>query len=213
MIVKTFIFDIDGTLLDTEAMYMKALDQVLRQHDIHHSYEKLAETFGITSLDALKRLAVPESLIQPILNEWAAAIPAFQREVHVYDGIETMLQQLNAVPGTQVAIMTSKQKFEFERDVTPLGLDQYFSEFVFFEDTKRGKPAPDPILLAMKRLNADPAQTVYIGDTQYDLQAAHAAGVKFGLVAWGARKQPGVSAADYVLAFPDEIVTLTTTTD
>ncbi len=66
-----------------------------------------------------------------------------------------MLKQLHATPGIDLAIMTSKQKYEFERDVTPLGLDQYFSQFVFFEDTKRGKPAPDPILLAMKRAQAD----------------------------------------------------------
>lgn len=206
--MKTFIFDIDGTLLDTEAMYMKALDQVLRQHQIERPYATLTQTFGITSLDALKRLQVPADLIQPILTEWTAAIPAFQSLAHVYDGIEPMLAKLNAQTGVQVAIMTSKRQFEFQRDVTPLGLDQYFSEFVFFEDYDKGKPAPDPILVAMKRLNADPAQTVYIGDTQYDLQAAHAAGIKFGLVAWGAKNQQGVSASDYVFAFPDEIVSL-----
>ncbi|WP_173021242.1 HAD family hydrolase [Secundilactobacillus folii] len=206
--MKTFIFDIDGTLLDTEAMYMKALDQVLRRHQIVHPYHELTQTFGITSLDALKRLRVPDDLIEPILKEWTAAIPAFQSLAHVYDGIEAMLQKLNAQKDVQVAIMTSKRQFEFKRDVTPLGLDKYFSEFVFFEDYQRGKPAPDPILVALKRLRADRTQTVYIGDTQYDLQAAHAAGVKFGLVAWGAKNQQGVSAADYVFAFPDEIVAL-----
>ncbi|WP_175279708.1 HAD family hydrolase [Secundilactobacillus collinoides] len=51
-----------------------------------------------------------------------------------------------------------------------------------------------------------------MGDTQYDLQAAHAAGIKFGLVAWGAKNQRGVSEADYVLAFPEEILSLTTLT-
>lgn len=206
--MKTFIFDIDGTLLDTEAMYMKALDQVLRRHGIVHPYEELTQTFGITSLDALKRLEVPANMIDTILDEWTAAIPAFQSQTRVYDGIEAMLKQLREQPEIQLAIMTSKRKFEFQRDVTPLGLDKYFSEFVFFEDAAHGKPAPDPILVAMKRLNADPTQTVYIGDTQYDLQAAHAAGVKFGLVAWGAKNQQGVSAADYVFAFPDEIVPL-----
>ncbi|ANZ61513.1 hypothetical protein AYR62_08420 [Secundilactobacillus paracollinoides] len=207
--MKTFIFDIDGTLLDTEKMYMKALDQVMTAHNLPHTYQELTKTFGITSLDALKRLQVPADLIPTILNEWAAEIPNHQDDVRVYTGIVSMLKNLAAKPGVTLAIMTSKQKFEFQRDVTPLGLDQYFSEFVFFEDTAHGKPAPDPILLAMKRTNADPAETVYIGDTQYDLQAAHAAGIKFGLVAWGAKNQRGVSDADYVLAFPEEILSLT----
>lgn len=208
--MKTFIFDIDGTLLDTESMYMKALDKVMIAHNLPHTYEALTKTFGITSLDALKQLKVPAEQIPTILQEWADEIPNHQDEVRLYTGIEAMLKQLHATPGIDLAIMTSKQKFEFERDVTPLGLDKYFSQFVFFEDTKRGKPAPDPILLAMKRAQADPDETVYIGDTQYDLQAAHAAGIKFGLVAWGAKNQRGVSEADYVLAFPEEILSLTT---
>ncbi|GAW99851.1 HAD family hydrolase [Secundilactobacillus mixtipabuli] len=206
--MKNFIFDVDGTLLDTEAMYMKALDKVLRQHDIKHPYDELTKTFGITSLDALKQLKVPASLIQVILNEWAETIPEFQSMVHVYDGVETMLKKLDQHPGTQQAIMTSKQTYEFKRDVTPLGLDQYFSQFVFFEDAKRGKPAPDPILVAMDRLKADPASTVYIGDTTYDLQAAHAAGVKFGLVAWGNSHLTEKVAADYTFKAPADILTL-----
>ncbi|WP_054701941.1 HAD family hydrolase [Secundilactobacillus odoratitofui] len=130
--MKTFIFDIDGTLLDTEAMYMKALDRVLRQHGLAYPYETLSQTFGITSLDALKQLKVPANMLDQVLTEWSQAIPDFQSTVKVYDGIQNMLKRLNAAPGTQVAIMTSKQQYEFKRDVTPLGLDQYFSEFVFF---------------------------------------------------------------------------------
>ncbi len=206
--MKNFIFDVDGTLLDTEAMYMKALDKVLRQHQIKHLYSELTQTFGITSLDALKHLKVPADLIQPILNEWAQAIPEFQPLVHVYDGIEKMLSDLNEQPTTQLAIMTSKQTFEFKRDVTPLGLDKYFSQFVFFEDAKRGKPAPDPILVAMDRLNANPEETIYIGDTKFDGQAAHAAGIKFGLVAWGNGGASKVEGADYTFATPEELLAL-----
>lgn len=207
--MKNFIFDVDGTLLDTEAMYMKALDKVLRQHQIKHPYSELAETFGITSLDALKRLKVPANLIRPILSEWAQAIPEFQPLTHVYSGIEEMLSKLNKQPGTQLAIMTSKQTYEFKRDVTPLGLDKYFSQFVFFEDAKRGKPAPDPILVAIDRLKANPKETIYIGDTQYDLQAAHAAGVKFGLVVWQTKLSKGFTGADYVFTAPKDLLALT----
>lgn len=206
--MKNFIFDVDGTLLDTEAMYMKALDKVLRQHQIKHPYSELVQTFGITSLDALKQLKVPADLIQTILNEWAQTIPEFQPLTHVYDGIEEMLLGLNQQPGVRLAIMTSKQNYEFKRDVTPLGLDQYFSQFVFFEDAKRGKPAPDPILVAIDRLKADPEETIYIGDTKYDLQAAHAAGIKCGLVTWQNGPVQKIEGADYVFAAPKEILTL-----
>ncbi|WP_288528818.1 HAD family hydrolase [uncultured Secundilactobacillus sp.] len=206
--MKNFIFDIDGTLLDTEAMYMKSLQKVLTARGIDRPYEALTQTFGIPSRDALVALAVPEADIETIMAAWRDMIPHFQQEVRVYPGVTKMLAALNDSAGVSVAVMTSKQKYELKRDMAPFGLQRYFSEFVVAEDAKRGKPAPDPILVAMARLKAQPEETVYIGDTQYDLQAAHAAGIKFGLVAWGAKNQPGVAASDYVFAFPEEIVPL-----
>lgn len=206
--MKNFIFDIDGTLLDTEAMYMKSLQMVLNENGIERPYEALTQTFGIPSHDALVALEIPAAQIPTIMAQWRDAIPNFQADVRVYDGVNEMLKKLAALPDVQLAVMTSKQRYELERDFTPFELNSYFSEFVVAEDAKRGKPAPDPILVAMKRLNVKPEQTVYIGDTQYDLQAAHAAGIKFGLVAWGAKNQTGVADADYVFAFPEEIVAL-----
>ena len=49
----------------------------------------------------------------------------------------------------------------------------------------RGKPAPDPVLLAIEQVNAQPEKTWMIGDSPHDLEAGRAAGVKIGAVAWG----------------------------
>lgn len=206
--MKNLIFDIDGTLLDTESMYMKSLQSVLSERGIERPYGALTQTFGIPSYDALVALKVPRNQIESIMERWREVIPTYREELRVYDGVEAMLKQLADLPECQLAVATSKQRYELKRDFKPFHLEPYFKAFVVKEDAKRGKPAPDPILVAMQRLNAHPDQTVYIGDTQYDLQAAHAAGIKFGLVAWGARNQTGVADSDYVFAFPDEILSL-----
>ena len=90
----------------------------------------------------------------------------------------------------------------------PLGIDKYFSKFVFFDDTKRGKPAPDPIILAVKRLDAKFDETIYIGDTPYDMQAAHAANVAFGLVTWGNNPHAKMAGAEFKIDDPTELLTL-----
>lgn len=207
--IKNFIFDIDGTLIDTEAMYMLSLQDVLVKHGIDRPYSDLTATFGIPSLDALKRLEIPADLIPEITDEWVKQVPQHQDQVKIFPGIETGLAQLKAKPNTELAIMTSKKKFEFERDIEPLGLDQYFSEFVFAEDVKRGKPAPDPIILAVKRMGAVNEETVYVGDTPYDLEAAHAADVSFALVAWGDNPHAKtLKGAEYILEKPTDLLQL-----
>lgn len=191
--MKSFIFDIDGTLLDTEAMYMRALQEVLDQQGDHRPYAELATTFGIPSYDALVKLGVKNiDQIQPL---WDEATRKYFDTVAVYPGVRTALQQLKD-QGAQLAIMTSKVRAEYERDVVKRGLADYFSQVVVADDVAQGKPAPDGILLAMHRLAATPQETIYVGDTIYDLQAAHAGKMTFGLAAWNGRHpdlQPDVT--------------------
>jgi phosphoglycolate phosphatase-like HAD superfamily hydrolase len=202
--MKTFIFDVDGTLLDTEAMYMKSLQAILHERGIERSYAELATTFGIPSKDALIRLNVPD--IEGVLAEWGPRTQDYRDTVAIYDGIPVALEQLRSA-GAQLAIMTSKRRFEYDRDVVSLGLDQYFDQAVVAEDIAHGKPAPDGILLAMQRLAAQPSDTIYLGDTVYDAEASAAARVTFGFAAWNGRT-PRDFTPDVSLTTPQAMLDL-----
>lgn len=182
--MKNFIFDIDGTLLDTEAMYMKSLQAVLHERGIERDYATLAKTFGIPSRDALIRLGLAD--VDGILAEWGPRTQQYRDTVAVYAGVKDALARLKTA-GAGLGIMTSKQQFEYDRDVVPFGLAAHMNVAVVAEDIAHGKPAPDGILLAMQRLGADPAETVYVGDTGYDAAASAAAKVTFGFAAWNGR--------------------------
>src|SRR4029079_98204 len=68
----------------------------------------------------------------------------------------------------------------------PAGLDRSrFEVLVAKEDTTLHKPEPEPLLLALDQLGADPADTVYVGDSPFDLRAAHAAGTTAAAAMWG----------------------------
>ncbi|WP_419713230.1 HAD family hydrolase [Lentilactobacillus buchneri subsp. silagei] len=173
--MKYFIFDVDGTLIDTEKMYMLPLHKTLLENGYDFSYEDVVKLFGITSMDTVRILGVKNPV--DIRDQWFAKIKDYTQYAHVYDGIEDVVKKLHADPTIKTAIATSKVEAEFHRDVTKFGLDQYFDAFVFSNEIKKGKPAPDMILKGIEKLDADPAATIYIGDTKFDLQAAHAANV------------------------------------
>ena len=65
------------------------------------------------------------------------------------------------------------------------GIEALFDETVCAEDTPRNKPLPDPILLCVQRLQVPEQKAVYVGDSPFDVQAAHAAGVDSIAVTWG----------------------------
>ncbi|WP_211089299.1 MULTISPECIES: HAD family hydrolase [Lactobacillaceae] len=204
MTIKNFIFDIDGTLLDTEAMYMRSLQAVLHERGIERDYAELATTFGIPSRDALIRLGIPQ--VDEVLALWGPRTQDFRDSVVVYDGVKQALQQLKDA-GAGLAVMTSKQKFEYQRDVVGEGLASYFTQHVIAEDVAHGKPAPDGILLAMDRLAADPQTTIYVGDTDYDVRASKAARVIFGFAGWNG-KQPQGFTPDVTFQRPQDMLNL-----
>lgn len=78
------------------------------------------------------------------------------------------------------------------------------------DDTERHKPHPEPLQLALERLGADPAGSVYIGDAVVDVQAAHAAGLPAISVSWGAVDADVLAAAkpEHLVSEMDQLRTL-----
>jgi phosphoglycolate phosphatase-like HAD superfamily hydrolase len=74
------------------------------------------------------------------------------------------------------------------------GLEDIFDVVITSDDTERHKPSPDPILAAIERLDASPANCAYVGDSPYDIRAAKAAGAYAVAVAWG-----GIHADDVLM--------------
>lgn len=204
--MRYFIFDVDGTLIDTEKMYMLPLHKALLENGYNFSYEDVVKLFGITSMDTVRSLGVKSPV--DIRDKWFAKIKDYTQYAHVYDGIEAVVKKLHADPNVKTAIATSKVEAEFHRDVTKFGLDQYFDAFVFSNEIKNGKPAPDMILKGIEKLDSDPSATIYIGDTKFDLQAAHAAKVKFALAGWRTKKSADFAKADYDLTTPADLLTI-----
>ena len=209
--IENFIFDIDGTLIDTIDMYMPAMIDTLAQHGHPVAPDKVEQTkhdlFGITGQDALRLAGISEEEIPEMLKDWFDL--AYQRadRAKVIEGIPEMLNTLANREDAKIAIATSKLADEYqEYFVNKYDFAKLFKVAITSADTKKHKPAPDPILAAMNKMRADPATTVYVGDTINDMKAAHAAGAKFAGALYSSANPDSIKDADFPLMKPADLL-------
>lgn len=211
--IENFIFDIDGTLIDTIDMYMPAMIDTLAQHGHPVAPDKVEQTkhelFGITGRDALRLAGISEEEIPEMLKDWFDL--AYQRadRAKVIEGIPEMLNTLANREDAKIAIATSKLADEYqEYFVNKYDFAKLFKVAITSADTKKHKPAPDPILAAMDKMGADPATTVYVGDTINDMKAAHVAGAKFAGALYSSANPDSIKDADFPLMKPADLLAI-----
>lgn len=178
-------FDLDGTLIDSEEAVLRSLqDTLLTVTGKEYPLSELTFSLGITGEDCLKRLE---------LSDPAGALALWEKNLYGYRDLvklfPTVPELLKALAGLGIALgaVTSKTQEELNYDFIPLGLGELLPTVVTATDTVLHKPDPDPLLKFMERTGATPEETLYVGDSPYDSQCAHRAGVDFALAAWGCR--------------------------
>lgn len=206
--MKNFIFDIDGTLIDTIKMYIPALQDVLAKHGYDRSYDSLVGAFGITAGDALIGVGVKSEEIESIITEWFSVAYQKSDQVKIFPQIEETLHKLSQLSDVQLMVATSKTADEYNNEFKDRfsSISKYFDVVVTADDTDKHKPDPDPILKALEKSGANAAESMYIGDTVHDMQAAQAANVKFGSALWGSATPDKIANADFSLKNPLELI-------
>ena len=120
------------------------------------------------------------------------------RSIDSYDGVADLLGGLKAA-GCAIGIVTSKARptVQLAFDALP-EVQRHVDLLVAVEDTDVHKPRPDPLILALRRLGADPWDACYVGDAPFDVAAGNAAGVTTVGVTWGFFPREAVEDADVV---------------
>lgn len=178
------VFDIDGTLIDTKNAVMHGLQDAMceltgRKIEI----EQLLFSFGIPGEDALRILGMPDP--KAALVVWNRHIRKYWDTIGVFSGIRETLNRL-AESGISIGIVTSKTRQEYEVEFCRFDISRLLSSAVTADDTARHKPEPEPLIKYMQLTGAQPAGTLYVGDSEYDMRCAKAAGVDGALALWGA---------------------------
>ncbi|MGE6259739.1 HAD family hydrolase [Heyndrickxia sporothermodurans] len=198
---STYIFDLDGTIIDSEMIGLTALQETLKEQGIEKEIDQLRFSLGIPGLRTLEILEVAD--IPTTLESWLVKEKPLMKNVPLFDGIIDVIKEL-----PNKGIVTSQTFEELNQSFYLLNIDHYFQSIVSASDTHKHKPHPEPLELGLRLLNCEPEQAIYIGDSIYDMECALAAGVDFGLAFWGAKTTKGFEQAKYIFKTPKDILTL-----
>lgn len=208
--IKAVLFDIDGTLLDTEKQVIAGLQKTLcEQKGLQVADEDLFYTLGISGKQVVADFADSDSESDQLLQSWESKMKTNFKDVQIFPGIVDLLEGLRE-KGLLLAIVTSKNKSEFVDEVTPFGLNSYFQAVITASDTLKHKPNPEPVLKGLDELHVLAEQAIYVGDAVYDLRSGKAAGTKFALATWGAKFHSEFEQADYQLQHPQDLLQIIT---
>ncbi|HIW70394.1 MAG TPA: HAD family hydrolase [Candidatus Limosilactobacillus merdipullorum] len=212
MAIKNFIFDIDGTLIDTYDVYMPTLFEVLADYGYHYTPEEeehySKEVFGIPGWESLEYIGnIKKDQMQEILDAWDEAAEVKQQDAKVIDGVPEMLEELSNRPGVQLGIVTSKVRDEYENYFHQMfDIAKYFSFAVTASETVKHKPFGDPIVKAMEDSGSKPEESIYVGDTVNDMKAAIDAGTHFAGAIYDSAMPERIKDSEFLLKKPQDLL-------
>ena len=206
---KAYLFDLDGTLLDTLRDLAESVNYILDKYGYpRHTTEQIRQMLGNGARN-LMRLALPPETEEAQLEICLADYKDYY-EQHCQDhscpfpGIEELLSALRQ-RGAQVAILSNKPDGATKRLCA-----EYFPGIHAQGQTEtvRRKPAPDGVLAILKELKVSREDAVYIGDSEVDLETARNCEMDSIIVTWGFRDREQLlrSGAKCLVDRPEEIL-------
>jgi pyrophosphatase PpaX len=211
--LRTVLFDLDGTLIDSIRLILDSYHHTLNQHQLPPRSDE----------DWLKGLGTP---LHVQFAEWRdsperlEAMIATYREynlkhhdtmVTVYPGVLDTIREIKAA-GIATGLVTSKNRQGALRGLQLVGLEALMDVLVCADEVSNPKPHPEPVEKAVALLGAEPMATVYVGDSLHDMRSGRAAGVKTAAALWGPFGRTHLEAAepDYWLEQPKDLAILIT---
>lgn len=210
--IKYLLFDFDGTIVNTNDVIIESF-----QATYEHFYggrvdeEKITRVFGEPLMVTMAR-DFPMVSIENAMQFYRQYQFSHADElVKEFPGIKEMLDELKDL-GYKMVIVTSRTTESTLKYLNMFNLAEYFDDIVSCDDTTIHKPNPEPIYIALSKLNAKKEEAIMIGDGHFDIKCANNAGVKSILVGWRitADGNPlvGECKEDYISETPKDIVKL-----
>lgn len=178
------LFDLDGTVVDSGSIILASMRHATREVlGEEYADEELMQAVGGPGLEAQMAVFAPDQ-VDELVRVYRAHNEPLHDELEVCAGMESVLVRLHE-EGRRLGVVTAKRRSTVELAFARVPLAHLFETIVGGDETERHKPDPEPLLLAAKRMGANPAETVYVGDSPFDVMAAKAAGMHAIAVTWG----------------------------
>lgn len=209
--LRTVLFDLDGTLLDSIRLIIDSYHHALATHGLPaRSDEEWLAGIGTPLRVQFREWAGEPELFEALIATYRDYnISNHDARVQAYPGVVDMVGAVRRL-GLMTGLVTSKQRAGAERGLRFLGLEQAMDVLIAADDVTNPKPHPEPLLLAARRLGTDPAATIYVGDSVHDMESGRAAGMRTAAALWGPfqREHLTSSRPTYWLNHPRDVLRL-----
>lgn len=205
--LKLLIFDLDGTLADTGRDITEALNYALGPFGVKtYSIEETKSMVGsgISKLLASLLPVNDEEKRQLVTDRF---ISYYSEHVVDYTAVYPHVKEtLTKLDGYKKAVVSNKREALSKEVLGGIGILQHF-DVVWGSDSVRAiKPSPLPIIDLMEMFNTLPEETAIIGDSNYDVEAGKAAGIKTIAVTYGFRSRDVLKDADFIIDRFDDLL-------
>ncbi|MCG3420544.1 pyrophosphatase PpaX [Oceanobacillus jordanicus] len=182
MSIRTILFDLDGTLIDTNELIIASFMHTFSHYGMTYTREEVVQFNGPPLLDTFQKIApdLAEEMVKTyrahnltVHDSYVTAFP------HVTETIAALKEQ-----GLKLGIVSTKMRKGVNMGLTLTGLATYMDTIITLDDVTQAKPHPEPVLKAVQALGADLETTLMVGDNYHDIESGKNAGVKTAGVAW-----------------------------
>jgi HAD superfamily hydrolase (TIGR01509 family) len=185
--VDAVLFDLDGTLIDSIGIYFKIVDIIFERLNLPPvSREAIVEAVRDGDFDWNSVLPDDvEDRKDKIISDAVEIIyeiypRMFGKDLRLISGADRVLETI-ACDGLRIGLVTSTPQQGMDYKMQPLkkaGVDRLFEAIITTDDIQNKKPAAEPLIECLKRLQVDANRSVYVGDTRVDIKAGKSAGMK-----------------------------------
>jgi phosphoglycolate phosphatase len=200
MKIRLIIFDLDGTLVDSSIDITNSLNYSIEPYGFQKlTVEKTISLVGEGLTKLVEKLLgeagkdiLPE-VLKRFIDHYSAHLTDYTR---AYPGVKETLEGLSEY---KKAVISNKREFLSRRLLEELGLAVYFDSILGSDSAGEKKPSPKPLLKVMEILSFRPEETLIVGDSNFDIEAGKAAGIKTIAVSYGYKKIGMLKDADYIM--------------
>ncbi|TJY39538.1 pyrophosphatase PpaX [Cohnella pontilimi] len=209
-LVKAVLFDLDGTIVDTNELIIQSFLHAL-QGTVSDDFgrEHIIPSMGLTLTDQLKLFSGLEDVTELTRAYREYNYLKHDEMVALFPGVAEVLPILRR-HGIRLGVVTTKMRPTTERALKLFGLFEHLGTIVTLDDVQHPKPHPEPVQKAMEALGAEPEHTIMVGDSTVDIESAANAGALPVGVAWSLKGEAVLreAGAAHILHKMEDLLTL-----
>jgi len=207
----TILFDLDGTLIDSVQLILESYRHTLASHGIPpRTDEEWLRGVGTPLAAQFAPWRDDQGTLEAMIATYREYnLANHDRMVREFPGVVETVRAVRA-KGLKTGLVTSKARSGALRGLRLVGLDDAMDVLVCADEVTNPKPHPEPVAKAVGLIGADPATTLFVGDSIHDLNSGRAAGVRTAAVLWGpfSRAHLAPGTPDYWLEHPRDLLPL-----